>query len=200
MEDPARLESMFKIAFMGKKGTGKSCTAIRIQTDTFPDFIKESSMGYQQKTKGLYFDDKAIKFSIFDIDGADKYMSVRKTAFDWADALVYFYDIADRSSFEDAKEWLEMMRKWRKDPPLLIVAGNKADLSGNRTVDSSEGRELAKNFDGIFFEISAKTGDSVREMVKEIVQLLMKPQERTVKNSEEKTEFQNEEKKPCRIF
>ena len=45
----------------------------------------------------------------------------------------------------------------------MVLVGNKIDKK-EREVESEEGRTFAKQNDMLFFEVSAKTGDNIKEL------------------------------------
>lgn len=51
----------------------------------------------------------------------------------------------------------------------MIIVGNKCDLINDRVVASSEGEEMAHQFNCAFIESSAKTNVNVNEVFREII-------------------------------
>ena len=50
----------------------------------------------------------------------------------------------------------------------MAIAANKADLYDMQEVDEEEGRKLASKYNGLFFLISALTGEGIEEMFQKI--------------------------------
>jgi len=95
-----------------------------------------------------------------------------------ADGIILVYSIADRSSFEFAKEVLSTLSTNGLLPPLVLVA-NKSDLSHLRTVVKGEGHNLANEFGIQFYELSvAESSPDVSQSFNFIVTALTKPPKR----------------------
>ncbi|KAG1254224.1 hypothetical protein G6F68_010953 [Rhizopus microsporus] len=73
-----------------------------------------------------------------------------------AKGVFIVYDITSRSSFENVQSWLKDIR-YHTDPNVVIMlVGNKADLSeSSREVETEEGRSLAEEEGLLFIETSA---------------------------------------------
>ncbi len=56
----------------------------------------------------------------------------------------------------------------------MILVGNKCEDTGRRVVSKEEGAKKAKDIGIPWFETSAKTGEGVKDMIANIVDLLMK--------------------------
>ena len=76
------------------------------------------------------------------------------------------YDISVKTSFDNIPKWLTFIRTIENTS--LILCGNKIDLS-NREVKKEEGEVLAKKEGIPFFEVSAKTGDNIKNMFYNVV-------------------------------
>ncbi|XP_074603946.1 ras-like protein family member 12 [Brevipalpus obovatus] len=74
----------------------------------------------------------------------------------WANGFVVLYDISDRDSLIEAQVYLETINSIRSiaQTPIILIA-NKRDLEAGREVPISDGRNLAVQFGGQFFEVSA---------------------------------------------
>ena len=70
-----------------------------------------------------------------------------------------------QQSFESLRAWLKELKL--RDPDklnILAIAGNKADLKEKRQVTFKDGKTFADEYDAIFFETSAKTGQAVNDI------------------------------------
>ena len=65
------------------------------------------------------------------------------------------YDITRRATFESLKKWLRELRDFGKPDMVIVLVGNKSDLSHSREVDEEEGKTLAENEGLCFMETSA---------------------------------------------
>ena len=72
------------------------------------------------------------------------------------------YDITDERSFEGVKYWIEEMVKntsFNEGGFVMALAGNKCDVPvEQQRISSQMSQELAKKYDMVWSEVSAKTG------------------------------------------
>ena len=61
----------------------------------------------------------------------------------------------------------------RGDEVLIIIAGNKADLTDHRKVTTEEGTKLAQSLNALFFETSAKEGTNVKTLFNDLAKQLI---------------------------
>lgn len=75
----------------------------------------------------------------------------------WANGFVILYDLCDKSSFQVAQQYLELVNSMRGfvHSPILLLA-NKRDLEQGRKVSLMEGRNLAAKYGAHFFEVRTK--------------------------------------------
>lgn len=86
-------------------------------------------------------------------------------------AIVCF-DITNMESFNSVEKWIEDARALREDDVMLILAGNKADLSDHRQVSTEKAQQLADKLNLMFFETSAKSGLNIKTMFNEMAKRL----------------------------
>ena len=69
----------------------------------------------------------------------------------------------DLKSFSSLNEWIDLCHNNRKDKTIVILLGNKADLTEDREVESEAIRSKIEETSLPYFEVSAKTGTSIKE-------------------------------------
>lgn len=101
--------------------------------------------------------------SIWDTAGQERYHSLGPIYYRNANGAILVFDITDASSFERVKKWVKELRKMvgGRNKICLIIVGNKADLSRQRSVDAEEAASYAKSVHAAYLEASAKTGSGV---------------------------------------
>ncbi len=57
-----------------------------------------------------------------------------KSYFTDADAAIVVYDTTDASTFEEAKKWIDDVKKNTDENVVLALTGSKCDLEDNRAV------------------------------------------------------------------
>lgn len=74
------------------------------------------------------------------------------------------YDITRRDTFTHVENWLHEVKENGNPDMVIMLIGNKADLSeSKRRVSTEEGERFAKENGLIFMETSAKTSYNVEE-------------------------------------
>ncbi|KAL8173268.1 UNVERIFIED_CONTAM: hypothetical protein K2H54_043478, partial [Gekko kuhli] len=85
-------------------------------------------------------DPTTVKLEIWDTAGQEKYHSVCHLYYRGANAALLVYDIARKESFEKAKVWLsELEKEFLQNEIVIILVGNKLDLSEEREVTIQAG-------------------------------------------------------------
>lgn len=77
-----------------------------------------------------------------------------------------------RNSFDAVNRWIDDVRGERGDDVIVVMVGNKTDLSEKRQVTTEEGEKKAKDLGCLFIETSAKTGHNVKALFSKIAQAL----------------------------
>lgn len=81
----------------------------------------------------------------------------------------------DANSFHQTSKWIDDVRTERGTDVIIMLVGNKTDLSDKRQVSTEEGERKAKELNVMFIETSAKAGYNVKQvrlMVGEMVEYI----------------------------
>lgn len=79
------------------------------------------------------------------------------------------YDITNRKTFESVERWLKELREHADSKIVVMLVGNKCDLTEARQVDVEEGTACAAKFDLLFLETSALNSTNVEESFKTVL-------------------------------
>jgi small GTP-binding protein len=63
-----------------------------------------------------------IRLNIWDIGGKDKWDSIRKEYYKYADGAVIIFDVANNRSYNNVPKWYNEIQEARPDIPIAIVA------------------------------------------------------------------------------
>ena len=158
---------VFRTAFIGSKGVGKTSIVHRYLSDTYTEKYQPTVSEIYEKYVMRNDDEAMIMFKIYDTAGdlQFEFPAMFGLTVLEVDMFVLVYSVENRKSFEMIKSlWKEIPEKKCKqegEVPMVLV-GNKSDVSATRRkVSETEGRKLAEEIDCQFFEISAKTGQDV---------------------------------------
>ena len=150
--------------------------------------------------KEIVVDGKKVKLQIWDSAGQERFRNITASYYRNCSAIIIVYDITNHDSFDRVSKWVEDVRGFVPDAPLLLV-GNKCDQEDQRKVTIEEGQKLA---DSLGLETSAKTALNIDNVFIEISKTLIKQaqekpqkQQPAGKSVEIKNEKQKKQKKIC---
>uniref|UniRef100_A0ABM5FMQ8 Ras-related protein Rab-37 isoform X4 n=1 Tax=Pogona vitticeps TaxID=103695 RepID=A0ABM5FMQ8_9SAUR len=134
------------------------------------------------KNKVVTVDGVKVKLQIWDTAGQERFRSVTHAYYRDAQALLLLYDITSRMSFDNIRAWLTEIHEYAQRDVVIMLLGNKADVSSERAVRTEDGESLAREYGVPFMETSAKTGMNVELAFLAIAKEL---KQRAVNQSEE---------------
>lgn len=77
-------------------------------------------------------------------------------------------NIKGRSSFMNTSKWIEDIKTERGDDVIIVLVGNKTDLTDLRRVATEEGENKAASEGVMFIESSAKMGFNIKQLFKKL--------------------------------
>ncbi|ODV93968.1 hypothetical protein PACTADRAFT_24152, partial [Pachysolen tannophilus NRRL Y-2460] len=164
--------AQFKLVLLGESAVGKSSIVHRFVKDSFDDF-RESTIGAAFLTQTIQLDDNTrIKFEIWDTAGQERYKSLAPMYYRNAHCSLVVYDITQESSLERAQSWVKELQRQASSDIVIALAGNKLDLEEDRKISTDTGLSYANELGLIFKEVSAKSGEGIYDLFKEIAQHL----------------------------
>eukprot|EP01095_Lingulamoeba_sp_RSL-Kostka_P009188 TRINITY_DN3152_c0_g1_i2.p1 TRINITY_DN3152_c0_g1~~TRINITY_DN3152_c0_g1_i2.p1 ORF type:complete len:117 (+),score=32.29 TRINITY_DN3152_c0_g1_i2:430-780(+) len=89
-----------------------------------------------------------------------------------ADAYLIIYSITSISSFEKIetyKEYILLIKNEENIDLPIVIVGNKCDLDNERGVETSQGLDIAREYDCPFYETSAKERINIEESIFDLV-------------------------------
>ena len=149
-----------KIIFVGDAGVGKTTIISRIMDNPFSE-VYEPSIGVDFMSKSISFRGQNIKLQMWDTAGQEKYKGLIPSYIRNSSIVFLIYDISVKASFDNIPSWITFIRTIENTN--LVLCGNKTDIS-EREVKKEDGEALAQKEGILFFEISAKTGDNIKNM------------------------------------
>ncbi|KAK2016550.1 small GTPase of the rab family [Colletotrichum eremochloae] len=153
-----------KLVCIGDSGCGKSSLTIRLCEGRFSP--------HHDVTIGVEFGSRIVpkhmKLSLWDTAGQETYKSVTRSYFRGASGALLVFDLSRKQTFQHVTDWLNDLRQIAEPDIVVILVGNKADLTqdedNKREVTKEEAEEWAKR-NGVFeyVETSAKSGENVEK-------------------------------------
>ncbi|XP_041061559.1 ras-related protein Rab-26-like [Carcharodon carcharias] len=151
----------FKVMLVGDSGVGKTCLLVRFKDGAFLAGSFISTVGIDFRNKVLNVDDVKVKLQIWDTAGQERFRSVTHAYYRDAHALLLLYDVTNKTSFDNIQAWLTEIHEYATQDVVIMLLGNKADVTQERAVKKEAGEKLAKEYGVPFMETSAKTGLNV---------------------------------------
>mmetsp|Transcript_19317 Transcript_19317/g.25021 ORF Transcript_19317/g.25021 Transcript_19317/m.25021 type:complete len:208 (+) Transcript_19317:101-724(+) len=169
-----KYDHIIKVILIGDSGVGKSNMVGRFIRDEFlPD--TKSTIGVEFATKTLeMIDGSYVKAQIWDTAGQERYRSVTSSYYRGALGAMIVYDVTDIESFRNISMWVRDLKVNCEEDCLVMLVGNKSDLSDNRAVTLREGRSVARKEGFAFIETSAKLSTGIDTAFERILEEIYK--------------------------
>ena len=193
------MDTVLKVVLLGESGVGKTCIINKFTTGFFDrETISNLSAQFISKTMELKEISKTIKFDIWDTAGQEKYRSLAKIFYKDAKVICLCYDITNKKSFTELRDyWYEQnVKDNAQENPIFAVVGNKVDLYEMSQVKDEEGRQFAKDINGIFQLTSAKSDFGINKLFEHIGIKYFNPEVDFIEDeNKEKQDYEQEKAK-----
>lgn len=137
----------------------------------------------------MYLEDRTVRLQLWDTAGQERFRSLIPSYIRDSTVAVVVYDITskfnllakwgrslkiakfgvwqllDANSFHQTSKWIDDVRTERGSDVIIMLVGNKTDLSDKRQVSTEEGERKAKELNVMFIETSAKAGYNVKQVI-----------------------------------
>jgi Ras-related protein Rab-6A len=146
-------------------------------------------------TQTMYLDDRTVRLQLWDTAGQERFRSLIPSYIRDSSVAVVVYDVTsmstpasswsewtrltrtflsptDAKTFDQTRKWVDDVRGERGNDVIIVLVGNKTDLSDKREVTEQQGQEEARKNNLMFIETSAKVGHNVKLLFKRIAQAL----------------------------
>jgi Ras-related protein Rab-5C len=168
MESGGPLEpTALKVVVIGNSGTGKTSLVHRATCDFYND-SPSTTLGASFSSLHVIVEGQEFKLQIWDTAGQEKYRSMTPMYYRGAQAAVVVYAIDELQSFEGVDFWLQSLQTHGDPGIIVLLCGNKCDRAGARTVPMENGRERGALAGARFMEVSARTGEGVADLFREV--------------------------------
>ncbi|KAL2539417.1 Ras-related protein RABA6a [Abeliophyllum distichum] len=159
---------LFKAVLIGDSAVGKSNLLSRFASNEF-HLDSKPTIGVEFAYRNIQMGDKLIKAQIWDTAGQERFRAITSSYYRGALGALLVYDITRRATFENLKKWLRELREFGSPDMVIVLLGNKSDLSHYREVNVKEGQSLAQQENLFFMETSARENVNVEEAFLQMV-------------------------------
>lgn len=160
-----------KIVLLGDQSVGKTSLITRFMYDTF-DNTYQATIGIDFLSKTMYLEDRTVRLQLWDTAGQERFRSLIPSYIRDSSVAIVVFDITNRASFLSTTKWIDDVRSERGSDVIIVLVGNKADLSDKRQVTHEEATNKATEMNIMFMETSAKAGHNVKSLFKKIAMSL----------------------------
>eukprot|EP01094_Clydonella_sp_ATCC50884_P023753 TRINITY_DN5773_c0_g1_i1.p1 TRINITY_DN5773_c0_g1~~TRINITY_DN5773_c0_g1_i1.p1 ORF type:complete len:186 (+),score=56.19 TRINITY_DN5773_c0_g1_i1:90-647(+) len=163
------------LVLVGSPGVGISALILRLTQNMFVE-------NYDPTIEDVYrpqvsVDDEACLLCMVEIRRLVD-STIRDSDLRNGHGYVLVYDITSRPSLDEVVALRKQITRVTEDSNIpMMVVGSKCDLEEERQVSTSEGEELAKSFECLFFETSALRGDNVVDAFYDLIRGVRKHME-----------------------
>ena len=160
-----------KVVLLGDSGVGKSSMAMRYVEDKFDENEKSVTIGgaYLPKVVPLS-NGRSVKLHIWDTGGDKRFEKMTHIFYKDADAAIIVYDVSEAESLNVAKKRIEELAANPENKGVyMAVVANKSDKTPANRFIVDQGKRLAEESKAIFKMASAKTGEGITELFKQVV-------------------------------
>ncbi len=163
-----------KVVMLGDAAVGKTSLVRRFVQDRFDDkYITTIGTKVMKKDVILKDQDTKVTLMVWDILGQKNYSKIQTSSFKGTQGAILVLDRTRPKTKDSIKEyWIPKLKQVAPTVP-IVVAGNKSDLL--EEVELGEGvlKNFAKDLQAPLALTSAKTGQGVEEMFKDMAKLCM---------------------------
>ncbi len=159
-------EYQFKISVVGDGAVGKTSLIKMFTKGIFEkDYIK--TIGAQFSRFEKVIENDSVNLVFWDIAGQEDFDFLQPLFYKESKASIVVYSLEDndlgRESFNHIKNWVQNLRKYCGEIPLILFA-NKVDLIEENELNLLDIKNIAEKHNFFSFSLtSAKTGQGVNE-------------------------------------
>lgn len=129
----------------GNSGVGKTSIISKYINGTLPDKVVVPTISVELCTKIITLrNGTQMKAQIWDTAGQEKYQSLSSNYFKRSQGILIVFDITNKNSFNDVKNWVKMITDVTNEKCILYLVGNKKDLEDKRQVSVEAAKKFSK--------------------------------------------------------
>jgi len=163
------------LLLIGDSAVGKSSLLLRFCDNAFQEGnVNLTSVDF--KTKNLTIEGKTVQLQVWDTAGQERFRTITSSFYRGAHGIIVVYDIADQTSFNNVKLWMQEIQRYASAGVCRMLVGNKVDLADHRAIEFNTAKEYADNLSIPFSETSAKTGTEVDKVFEKLTLEILRQQ------------------------
>ncbi|THU76459.1 GTP binding protein, partial [Dendrothele bispora CBS 962.96] len=143
----------------------------RFMYDTV-DNTYQATIGIDFLSKTMYLEDRTVQLQLWDTAGQERFRSLIPSYIRDSSVAIVVFDITSPPSILSTTKWIDDVCSERGNDVIIVLVGNKAELSDKRQVTLEEATNMATGLNIMFMETSAKAGHNVKSLFKKIAMSL----------------------------
>lgn len=168
----ARRQYNFKVVLLGEGCVGKTSIVLQyVEGQYNSEHITTIQASFLNKKLQLPTGDEVL-LNIWDTAGQERFHALSPIYYRGSQGAILVYDITEADSFQKVKKWVRELKRMLGSDIILIIAGNKCDLSEERTVTEQEAVEYAHSVGAHYIETSAKINVNIDKLFEELSRLM----------------------------
>ena len=172
-----------KVVILGDTCVGKSCFLMRFVNNAVTQ-NHISTIGVDVRNKTLVTKKGKVNLQIWDTAGQEKFRSLSPSYLRNTDSVILLYDITNQETFDHVTNWMATINQYTTKNLSTILVGNKIDMENERKVEKEDGEIMAKQYNIMFGEASAKEGKGVDEIFERLANDIMEKNGKGSENNE----------------
>jgi len=173
-----RTESIYKVIVIGDPAVGKTSLLTKFAKNQFEEkYLPTVGVNIVKEPIELKDVNATINLMFWDVAGQPQFYMLHRPYFNGADGMILVFDITRSSTFSNIKNWYNSAVKYGLSGIPRILIGNKVDLKDERKIILPMAEHLSEKLNAPYFETSALTGETVKEVFQKIAELVFKYKE-----------------------
>ena len=186
-------EIKYKLIVIGDENVGKTSIISRFKLNQFAGDY-QPTVGLDFQNLPLLIDNQNVNLLLYDTAGQEKFRSLIPLYTKEANIILFIYDTTNYESYTNVEKWYDSLSNVNKEEAIIFLIGNKIDLVEERKVKEEEAKIYAEGHNYIFQEVSALTGDGIKELflnklINQIRTQLLNKGRYSIDQEEEKLKF-----------
>ena len=167
------MENKIKLKFLilGDTDVGKTSLLLKYIDNFFPE-SHLATIGVEFKSKDVEIQGYKIHLQLWDTAGQERFRSITKSYFRSANGIIFVYDITDKKTFKNVKDWVKDSESHDTGFKRILL-GNKFDLQNKRQVQFKEAKDWADKKQIEIMEVSAKLGTNVNKAIMRLAEICL---------------------------
>jgi len=173
-----RTESIYKVIVIGDPAVGKTSLLTKFAKNQFEEkYLPTVGVNIVKEPIELKEINATINLMFWDVAGQPQFYMLHRPYFNGADGMLLVFDITRSSTFSNINNWYNSAVKFGLSGIPRILIGNKIDLKDERKIILPMAEHLSEKLNAPYFETSALTGETVKEVFEKIAELVFKYKE-----------------------